>query len=227
MDFSEQLLRQLAIDATGGTPHHGDLTLDFSSLRRMTMREAVIEYWDGDNPPAIDDVCDPRMADRQNRQGHRRRSPRAALRNRTPNENSFSPRWSTNSPSRISPLANSNPDDPTMVDRFEIFIAGMEIGNAFTELNNPIPEQCLLTASKPSSICANATLTKPTKWTKTTYRALSYGMPPTAGEGLGIDRLTMLLTNSQSIRDVILFHASAARRRNRHGGKTSPPRRGN
>ena len=105
-------------------------------------------------------------------------------------------------PIEISPLANNNPDDPTMVDRFEIFIAGMEIGNAFTELNNPI-EQCRrfegqLDMRERGDDEAH-------QMDEDYLRALSYGMPPTAGEGLGIDRLTMLLTNSQSIRDVILF----------------------
>lgn len=105
-------------------------------------------------------------------------------------------------PIEISPLANNNPDDPTMVDRFEIFIAGMEIGNAFTELNNPI-EQCRrfegqLAMRERGDDEAH-------QMDEDYLRALSYGMPPTAGEGLGIDRLTMLLTNSQSIRDVILF----------------------
>jgi lysyl-tRNA synthetase class 2 len=202
MDFTEKLLRQLAIDATGGTSvPYGDLTLDFSSLRRMTMREAVIEYWDGDNAPAIDDVCDPQWL--INATGKATAGEALAhLFESHAERKLIQPTMVYEFPIEISPLANNNPDDPTMVDRFEIFIAGMEIGNAFTELNNPI-EQCRrfegqLDMRERGDDEAH-------QMDEDYLRALSYGMPPTAGEGLGIDRLTMLLTNSQSIRDVILF----------------------
>jgi lysyl-tRNA synthetase, class II len=202
MDFTEQLLRQLAIDATGSTHvPYGDLTLDFSSLRRMTMREAVIEYWDGDNAPAIDDICDPAWL--MNATGKATAGEALAQLFEIHAERKLiQPTMVYEFPIEISPLANNNADDPSMVDRFEIFIAGMEIGNAFTELNNPI-EQCRrfegqLDMRERGDDEAH-------QMDEDYLRALSYGMPPTAGEGLGIDRLTMLLTNSQSIRDVILF----------------------
>ena len=89
-----------------------------------------------------------------------------------------------------------------MVERFEIFIAGMEIGNAYTELNDPM-EQC---RRFDGQLAMRERGDEEAHQMDEDYlRAMSYGMPPTAGEGLGIDRLVMLLTNSQSIRDVILF----------------------
>jgi lysyl-tRNA synthetase, class II len=202
MDFSEQLLRQLAIDATGGTHvPYGDLTLDFSTLRRITMREAVVQYWDGDNAPAIDDVCDPEWLIAATGKATAGEA-LAHLFETHAERKLIQPTMVYEFPIEISPLANNNPDDPSMVDRFEIFIAGMEIGNAFTELNNPI-EQCRRFESQLDM--RERGDDEAHQMDEDYLRALSYGMPPTAGEGLGIDRLTMLLTNSQSIRDVILF----------------------
>jgi lysyl-tRNA synthetase class 2 len=105
-------------------------------------------------------------------------------------------------PVEVSPLSKNKPDEPELVERFEIFIAGMEIGNAFSELNDPV-EQCRrfdaqLTRREGGDEEAH-------QMDEDYLRAMSYGLPPTGGEGLGIDRLTMLLTNSPSIRDVILF----------------------
>ncbi|MGC4053351.1 MAG: hypothetical protein QM757_28955 [Paludibaculum sp.] len=93
--------------------------------------------------------------------------------------------------------------DPAMTDRFEIFAAGMEIGNAFTELNDP-DEQRKRFEDAVLHDARKATM-KPTRWMKIISGPSCYGMPPTAGEGIGIDRVTMLMTNAKSIRDVILF----------------------
>ena len=202
MDLSEELLRQLAIDATGGTSVvYGDTTLDFSTLRRITMREAVVEYWEGSRKPTMDDVRNSGWLWRETDIANEGKA-LAHLFELHAEKKLIQPTIVYEFPVEISPLANKNPDDPTMVDRFEIFIAGMEIGNAFTELNNPI-EQChrfegQLDMRERGDDEAH-------QMDEDYLRALSYGMPPTAGEGLGIDRLTMLLTNSQSIRDVILF----------------------
>jgi lysyl-tRNA synthetase class 2 len=103
-------------------------------------------------------------------------------------------------PIEISPLSKQKPDDPALVERFEIYIAGMEIANGFSELNDPAEQERRFLAQ-----IAEGGDESPQRLDIDYIQALCYGMPPTAGEGVGIDRLTMLLTNSKSIRDVILF----------------------
>ena len=105
-------------------------------------------------------------------------------------------------PVEISPLSKNKPDDPEFVERFEIFAAGMEIGNAFTELNDPREQRRRFEAQLALREKGDA---EAHQMDEDYVRALSYGLPPTGGEGIGIDRLTMILTNSRSIRDVILF----------------------
>ena len=106
-------------------------------------------------------------------------------------------------PLAVSPLSKIKPDEPEWVERFEFYIGGFEIGNAFSELNDPVDQlrrfQAQVAERKRGDEEAMAEV-------DTDYvRALGYGLPPTAGEGIGIDRLTMVLTGSKSIRDVILF----------------------
>ena len=105
-------------------------------------------------------------------------------------------------PTAVSPLSKQKPDDPDWVERFEFYIGGFEIGNAFSELNDPVEqhkrfEQQLADRARGDEE-AHA-------MDEDYVRALAYGLPPTGGEGIGIDRLVMLLTGSKSIRDVILF----------------------
>jgi lysyl-tRNA synthetase class 2 len=105
-------------------------------------------------------------------------------------------------PLSVSPLAKNKPDEPDWVERFEIYAAGMELANGYSELNDPEEQrrrfEMQLRQRERGDQEAHA-------MDEDYVRALQYGMPPTAGEGIGVDRLTMLLTNSQSIRDVILF----------------------
>ena len=105
-------------------------------------------------------------------------------------------------PLDISPLTKKNPDDPRFVDRFEIFIGGKEFGNAYTELNDPIDqEERFLNQLKEKELGNDEANEMDTDF----IEALEYGMPPTGGIGIGIDRLVMLFTETESIRDVILF----------------------
>jgi lysyl-tRNA synthetase class 2 len=106
-------------------------------------------------------------------------------------------------PLAVSPLSKIKPDEPDWVERFEFYIGGFEVGNAFSELNDPDDQlrrfEAQLEDRKRGDIEAMAEVDEDY------VRALGYGLPPTAGEGIGIDRLTMILTGSRSIRDVILF----------------------
>jgi lysyl-tRNA synthetase class 2 len=105
-------------------------------------------------------------------------------------------------PTAVSPLSKQKPDDPDWVERFEFYIGGFEVGNAFSELNDPVEQhkrfEQQLTARAQGDDEAH-------QMDEDYVRALAYGLPPTGGEGIGIDRLVMLLTGSKSIRDVILF----------------------
>jgi len=105
-------------------------------------------------------------------------------------------------PRDISPLAKRKPDDPTHVERFEFFIAGMEMGNAFTELNDPLDQEARFVDMNRAE---NMEEGEAHPLDEDYLRAMSYGMPPNGGFGMGVDRLTMLLANQQTIREVILF----------------------
>ena len=100
----------------------------------------------------------------------------------------------------LSPLAKTSPENPLIAERFECFIAGLEVGNAYSELNDPLEQRRRLEEDlKDDTETGNRTLDEDF------LHALEYGMPPAGGLGIGIDRLVMLLTDSASIRDVIFF----------------------
>jgi len=105
-------------------------------------------------------------------------------------------------PLAVSPLSKKKPDEPEWVERFEFYIGGFEVGNAFSELNDPVDQLARFEQQMTEKERGDA---EAHQMDEDYVRALGYGLPPTAGEGIGIDRLTMVLTDSKSIRDVILF----------------------
>jgi lysyl-tRNA synthetase class 2 len=105
-------------------------------------------------------------------------------------------------PTAISPLSKQNPDNPDWVERFEFYCGGFELGNAFSELNDPVEQHKRFAQQLEERAHGDD---EAHQMDEDYVRALAYGLPPTAGEGIGIDRLVMLLTGSKSIRDVILF----------------------
>ena len=112
------------------------------------------------------------------------------------------PTFIYNFPTVVSPLSRKNDKDPSIVDRFELFIMGREIANAFSELNDPLDQEGRFREQVQAKSLGDE---EAMAFDADYIRALEYGMPPTAGEGIGIDRLVMILTDQPSIRDVILF----------------------
>ena len=178
MDLTVDLLKQTAIDATGSTVvEYQGTKLDFGNVRRLSMQEAV---------------------GNSSLKGHAL----VEAFERQVEPNLFEPTLIYDYPVEVSPLSKHKRDDPAFVERFEIYAAGMEIGNAYTELNDP-KEQCRRFEMQLELKAAGDE--EAHQMDEDYLRAMSYGMPPTGGEGIGIDRLAMILTNSKTIRDVILF----------------------
>ncbi len=220
MDLNENLFALLATSITGSTTiKYGEYELDFAKFERLSMREAIIKYWPAElqPAPALSEFSLPdgpaAIARRYNAWAKTAGAPYAAAKgNLTAGEwtgllfetiaedKLIQPTILYDFPIDISPLSKQKPDDPSLVERFEIYVAGMEIANGFSELNDPAEQERRFLAQ-----IAEGGDESPKRLDVDYIQALCYGMPPTAGEGIGIDRLTMLLTDSKSIRDVILF----------------------
>jgi lysyl-tRNA synthetase class 2 len=201
MDFTEELVTTVALDAVGSLQlPWGDETIDFSRpWRRLTMREAILEHSDL-TPEDLDDRG--RMEAAARKLGVERIEERSdgklfeELYEMTAESRMINPTFVMDYPREISPLTKSKPGNPDVVERFELFIGGLEVANAYTELNDPAEQLRRLE----QQVAATGGMLD-----EDFVLAMEHGMPPTGGEGIGIDRLVMLLTNRQSIRDVILF----------------------
>ncbi len=220
MDMNEQLFGALATTIAGSsTVKFGEQQLDFSKFQRLSMREAVGKYWPAaaGAAPSPQELAAPGGAraatERYNAWAKGAGDPYAAAKGALSDgewtgllfetfaeEKLVQPTILYDFPTEISPLSKQKPEDPTLTERFEIFVAGMEIANGFSELNDPAEQERRFLGQM-----ARGGEEAPKQLDLDYVRALCHGLPPTAGEGIGIDRLTMLLTDSPSIRDVILF----------------------
>ncbi len=208
MDLTEAMLRGVAEDVLGTTrvTYQGE-TYDFGRpFERLTLKEAVLRH----NPQlTAADVGDMAAATRVAeglgvpvKEGYGLGKIQLEIFEKTVEHRLREPTFITAYPTEVSPLARRNDADPFVTDRFEFFIGGREIANGFSELNDAEDQAerfrqqtAERAAGDPEAMYYDADF----------VTALEYGLPPTAGEGIGIDRLVMLLTDSPSIRDVLLF----------------------
>src|SRR5262249_30758314 len=211
MTLNEELLAELATKIAGSTiVNYGDLELDFGKVERLSMRAAISRYWPAGAgiAPTVDDLAAPGGAkaatERYNAWAKGNAAPYAASKGtqsdgewigllfETMAEDKLQqPTILYDFPTEISPLSKQKPDDPSLTERFEVYIAGMEIANGFSELNDPAEQERRFLAQ-----IAQGGDDVPKQLDVDYVRALAHGLPPTAGEGIGIDRLTMLLTDS-------------------------------
>jgi lysyl-tRNA synthetase class 2 len=220
MDLTEELFRGLAEKVCGGTKiKYGENELDFGRFERLSMRDAICRFWPaaaGAAPSGAEMAKQggPRgVAGRYNAYARSSSAePITAVEKLSDGELTgelfemiaegylTQPTFIYDFPTEISPLSKRKPDDPSLTERFELFIAGMEIANGFSELNDPADQERRFRAQ-----VEKGGQDMPKEVDIDYIRALSHGLPPTAGEGIGIDRLVMLLTDSHAIREVILF----------------------
>jgi lysyl-tRNA synthetase class 2 len=220
MDLTEELFRELVKRICGSTRiRYQEQEIDFGRFERLSMREAVCKYWptEAGAPPNGGELAQkggPRgIAERYNSYARSHGAePIAVTEKLSDGEltgelfeavaegHLVQPTLIYDFPTEISPLAKCRKDDPSLTERFELFIAGMEIANGFSELNDPADQERRFRAQ-----VEKGGPEAPKEVDVDYIRALCHGLPPTAGEGVGIDRLVMLLTDSHSIREVILF----------------------
>jgi lysyl-tRNA synthetase class 2 len=165
------------------------------------MRESIVEFWEGEDKPTLEDTADPKWLSRHSSKGSSGEA-LVEIFEQAVEPRLVQPAIVYDFPVETSPLSKNKADDPSLVERFEIFAAGMEIANAYTELNDPIEQRRRFDAQLALRERGDE---EAHQMDEDFLRALCYGMPPTGGEGIGVDRLVMLLTNSRSIREVILF----------------------
>jgi len=186
MDLHEEMMRSVVKVATGGTTiRYGENEIEFGPrFQRITMRDAIAKY--RGEAPSIDE--DPNRI--------------IELFEEFAEPHLIQPTFITDFPKPVSPLSKASPLDPSVAERFEYFVGALESANGFSELNDPEEQyQRFKDQVQQRERGDEEAMVMDEDY----IRALSYGMPPAAGIGIGIDRFVMLLTNKQSIRDVILF----------------------
>ncbi|PWC17755.1 lysine--tRNA ligase [Brenneria corticis] len=208
--LTETLFRTLTQDVLGATTiEYGDQTFDFGKpFEKLTMREAICKYRPETNVADLDDLAKATAIAEslgikiEKSWGLGRIV--TEIFEETAESNLIQPTFITEYPAEVSPLARRNDRNPDITDRFEFFIGGREIGNGFSELNDA-EDQAERFAQQVSA--KDAGDDEAMFYDEDYVTALEHGLPPTAGLGIGIDRMIMLFTNSHTIRDVILFPA--------------------
>ncbi|MES9831083.1 MAG: lysine--tRNA ligase [Candidatus Thiodiazotropha sp. DIVDIV] len=208
MDLTEAMLRGLCEHVLGShqVTYQGE-TYDFaSSFQRMSVKDSILQFNSDISSDQLDSLEQARaIAERLQipiKESYGLGKVQIEIFEKTVEHRLMNPTFITAYPTEVSPLARRNDNDPFVTDRFEFFVGGREIANGFSELNDAEDQ-----AERFSKQVAEkeAGDDEAMHYDEDYVRALEHGMPPTAGEGIGIDRLVMLLTDSPSIRDVLLF----------------------
>jgi lysyl-tRNA synthetase, class II len=208
MDLTEALLRELAQKVRGSTTiEYQDVAIDLSRpFDRLTMAEAIAKY---NSQHGLEDLAKPEYLKKVLAACGSEVLPtdgigvlQLKLFEATTEPKLVQPTFVIAHPTDVSPLARANEANPAVTDRFELFVTGREIANGFSELNDPEDQAARFAAQVEAKDAGDD---EAMHYDADYIRALEYGLPPTAGEGIGVDRLVMLLTDSPSIRDVILF----------------------
>ena len=208
MDYTEEMLRTVATEVLGTTTlTYGEHTIDLAKpFERLTVVQAICKY----HPH----ISEGELGDREYltralkklgvdvSRAHGLGSLQLMLFDETTETSLIQPTFIVDYPAEVSPLARRNDSNPDITDRFELYITGREMANGFSELNDPEDQAARFAEQAQQKEAGDE---EAMYYDADYIRALEYGLPPTAGEGIGIDRLIMLFTNSASIRDVILF----------------------
>ena len=207
MDLTEKLYRHVAKEVTGSEIlHYGDLEIDLSKpFERLTMIDAVKKYANVDFNE-IHTLEEARKAADEHHVVYEERHKKGDILNlffeEFVEEHLLQPTFIMDHPIEISPLTKKKPENPDYVERFEFFMNGWEMANAYSELNDPIDQRERFAAQEELFAAGDE---EANHTDEDFLNALSHGMPPTGGIGFGIDRMVMMMTNSPAIRDVLLF----------------------
>ncbi len=208
MDLTENMLRSVAEQVKGNTSiNYQDIELDFAApFARISVVDAIVKYLEGTSSEQLKDMDSLKalassMGIEVNDSWGLGKIQMEIFEEKVEHL-LLQPTFITEYPTEVSPLARRNDDNPEITDRFELFIAGREIANGFSELNDAEDQAERFHAQVAEKDAGDD---EAMHYDSDYITALEYGMPPTAGEGIGIDRLVMLYTNAPSIRDVLLF----------------------